>query len=101
MKIHIEESPYGDKGVTYDNNLGMIKHFILQLKSFRVLKKSPKQMQHLEDDIKGYELILESKSEKNVSEFLKLKHSMPGLNLITNIERINYMKENGLWEIVN
>lgn len=43
MKVTFEKSPYGDEGKTYCNKLGMIEHFILQLKSYREQDKTQEQ----------------------------------------------------------
>lgn len=104
MKIEIEESPYGDKGAVYEGMLGMIQHFRLQLMSFRSQDKTPKERQHLEDDIEGYEIILASKSEKNAQAFMEAKRGerfrQNGFRSLfkNNLEVIEFCKKNGTWE---
>lgn len=96
----VKESPYGDSGVTYSGALAIFNHFILQLKSFRSLKKTKEESDYLESDIRGYELILESKSEANAEKFLELKTKsrlgqLPRFK--DNLAVIEHMKETGVW----
>lgn len=102
MKIEIEESPYGDKGATYEGMLGMINHFVLQLKYFRDQLKTPEERAYLEADIEGYEMILKSNSEKNANTFMKLKHqdrlNKKGRIYPNNTALVNHMKATGAWE---
>ena len=103
MRIEIEESPYGDKGQVYEGMLGMIQHFRLQLISFRSQNKTPEERQHLEDDIRGYEIILASGSESNAQAFMEAKRGRRfeenGFKPLfkNNLEVIEFCKKSGTW----
>ena len=104
MEIKIEESPYGDKGAVYTGLLGMIQHFRLQLIHYRKQDKTKEEREYLEQDIKGYEMILDSGSEKNAVNFLDLKdQERRGLQKAfkDNVAVIEFMKANNLWEDKN
>lgn len=52
--------------------------------------------QHLLDDISGYELIIDSSEvDENFSAFIKVKRSETDLK--TNLQRVEFLKEKGLW----
>lgn len=95
MKITIQESPYGDSGVVYEGVLGMVQHWILQLKSFRNENRTQAEQEHLEADIRGYEQILESGKEDNAKVFLEIKQKGGFPN---NEEVVAFLKKNGLWQ---
>jgi hypothetical protein len=100
MKITIEQSPYGDTGAVYEGALGMMQHFKLQLESFRHPDKSPEDAKALEDDILGYVEILNSKSEKNADNFLRLKAGdrvSANRRFSNNLDVIKHLKDSGLW----
>ena len=101
MKITTEESPYGDSGAVYDGMLGMMQHYILQLKSFRSPKKTKEESEHLEADIAGYEEVLKSGSEKNAEMFMQTKHRshVDGIRIVfkNNLEVVQYLKSIGRW----
>jgi len=101
MNITLEKSPYGDEGTTYSGALGMFQHYILQLKSFRVQDKTKEEREHLESDIRGYEEVLASGSEKNAENFLKIKQEARaiGVRFKNNEDVIKYMKDKNLWEV--
>lgn len=100
MRIEIEQSPYGDTGAVYHGQLGMMKHYILQLKSFRNQKKTPDERRHMEADIRGYEEIVASGSEDNAIQFMRLKHDarMAGKPYKNNEKVIEHLKEKGIWK---
>ena len=101
VKITLEESPYGDKGKTYDGMLGMINHWILQLQHFR---QQPAQtsagIEAIDADIAGYQEVLDSGKEENAQTFLKIKEKgYRGLMkpFKDNKAIVQHMKESGLW----
>ena len=100
IKITIEESPYGDTGSEYEGMLGMMNHFLLQLKSFRTQQKTTEEREYLEADIRGYEQILASGSQNIARAFVKLKQdaARSGARFENNEAVIRHMKENGLWQ---
>ncbi len=102
MKIEIEQSPYGDTGAVYEGLLGMMNHYILQLKSFRTQNKTPEERAHLEADIRGYEEILKSGSQANARKFMEAKQGWienASMKRFENNEKvIEYLKVTGLWE---
>ena len=100
MKITIKGSPYGDTGKVYEGALGMFQHYILQLSSFRSQNKTPKEREYLEADIRGYEMIVASGSEKNAVKFLELKRDAITFEdrFENNEKLVEYMKANGHWE---
>jgi hypothetical protein len=92
----ITKSPYGDEGAVYKGTLGLINHFRLQLISYRSLPKSKDQLEYLERDIHGYDLILASNSEKNAVNFISFKsNTKPRLK--DNLAVIDALKANGKW----
>lgn len=105
FNITIEESPFGDKGVVYEGDLGMIQHFRLQLISYRTQNLTKKERAALEADIKGYEMLLESKSEKNAQVFIEAKRGEKfekgGFKELfkNNIEVIEHLKATGNWDM--
>lgn len=102
VKITIEESPYGDSGAKYEGLLGMMNHFILQLKSFRHPNKSSEDAAYLEADIRGYQEVLDSGSQDNAREFLRIKQKgnpLAGNQRFENNEAVvAFMKEQGIWQ---
>ena len=98
MKITIE-SPW-DNG-TYEGILGMFVHYIKQLEYFRKQKEQDDDGRAAIDaDIRGYQQILDSKSEQNADTFLKIKalgHTGKMKPFRTNEDVVKHMKENGLW----
>jgi len=102
MKVTYEKSPYGDEGVTYNNELEWCKHFILQLESFRSPDKTSEEAADLEADIAGYKAVLRSGSTKNAAEFFEIKDLVRRRKidamLITNLDVIDYLRMVGRWE---
>ena len=101
MKIIMEKSPYGDEGKVYEGTLGMLNHFVLQLESFRSPTKTKEQAEYLELDIKGYKRILESNSEKNADNFMKIKDEerLTGIyKFANNNEIVDHLIKENLWE---
>lgn len=97
-QITIEESPYGDTGKVYEGMLGMFQHFRLQLISYRTQNKTPEARQYLEDDIAGYEAVIESGLEENAQNFMKLKKSRISPDRFKdNSAIVHYMKSTGVW----
>lgn len=96
----IEESPFGDTGARYSGMLGMTQHFLLQLKSYRLQRKTIEAREHLEADIRGYEEILKSSSEENASNFYKIKRGAieAGERFANNERVIEQMKSKGIWK---
>ena len=94
-KLNVK-SPWGE----YSPNsfLSMVAMFKDQLLHFQKTNSSA----YLKEDIKGYDEILKSKSEKNAENFLFLKRRIKSveldLDLKNNMEIVNYMKESKTWE---
>jgi hypothetical protein len=101
IQITVVESPYGDRGAVYEGALGMMNHFLLQLKSFRGQNRTEEEREFLEADIRGYEEILKSNSQKNAREFIHIKHEerIKGITSFpTNEAIVNHLKATGVWE---
>lgn len=99
MKIKIEESPFGDTGVTYHGQLGMMQHFRLQLISYRSQNKTPEQRAYLEADIAGYEEVIASGSEENALAFIANKRDAGRHNrFANNTELVKWLKAQGIWK---
>lgn len=104
MKVTIEKSPFGDEGAVYEGSLGLLQHFRLQLISYRSQNKTKEAREFLEADIKGYEEVLESKSENNAQAFMEAKRGRrfeaKGFEELfkNNREVVAWLKANGKWE---
>lgn len=98
--ITIVRSPFGDEGVVYNGYLGLINHFILQLKSYRALPKTTEEREYLEMDIAGYEELLAKGSEEIVNSFINIKQRAraSGKPFKNNLEIIDGMKMMKLWD---
>jgi hypothetical protein len=98
--IEVQESPYGDAGTTYTGYLGMLNHFRLQLVSFRELPKTKKELEYLNRDIAGYDMILASNNENNAEEFIVRKSEARkfGSKYADNLAVIEAIKADGKWK---
>lgn len=78
--------------------LSLMKNTLLpQLKVYELSNKSVST--YLENDIKGYELIIKSGVEDNAKNFIKIKDKrrINGDRLKDNLAVIDYMKKNNIW----
>lgn len=102
FKLHVDQSPFGDSGTTYEGMLGVLNHLLLQLKSYRKIKKTQAERDYLETDIAAYEEIINSGSETNAQVFIKTKQE-DRLGKVrkfkNNRDVINFLKETGKWEL--
>ena len=95
MKVTID-APWTEGKEELDGMLGFIQQSKQQLLYFQKRKDT----MHIQRDIRAYDLILESKSEKNATQFLDTKHKglRTGKRYADNMAVIGYMKSNNLWE---
>lgn len=93
------EAPWGATKIDIGDNVGLIRHALDQLKYYRDVQGN--KTQHLANDIKGYEQVLNSGDlEKNAWSFLRLKHqAMLGQRdkFKDNLAVIAVLKEDGVW----
>lgn len=99
MKITIEASPFGDAGEVYEGEIGMFKHFRLQLISYRDQPKTKEQREHLEADIAGYDEVIASGKEENARAFLVNKRDENHRDKFkNNLELVQFLKDSGQWK---
>lgn len=94
MKVEVE-SPWTNGKEEFEGMLGFINQTKMQLEYYQ----KQKDTEYIRMDILGYTLILESKSEHNAKEFMRVKHEAlrSGKRFENNMAIVRHLKDNGLW----
>ncbi len=76
-----------------------IKHFIRQLEWFLTNNRSSNRA-YTEIDLKGYRILLDEGSDETIRKFMEVKRNArdAGKRFSNNVDVVNHMKVNGLWE---
>ena len=96
MKIEVEAPWTNGEVKKYDGILGMFYQYKEQLLYYQ----KQNDTEHIRLDIAGYDMILESNSESNAREFLRIKTDakLSGTAFKNNLAVIGELKKLGLWE---
>ena len=91
MKI---DAPWDVKNTELKTYMDMIRFFKKQLLYFQ--KK--RDTEHLRNDLKGYDIVLDSNNEENAKNFINIKREYKKKeNLKNNLKVIEYMKNKNIW----
>jgi len=94
------DAPWDHVKLAFEDNLGMIEHFIKQLEYFLNAGVSP-NTEATRQDIEGYKMVWARGNQNLAGRFLERKSDArrkSGTMFIRNLDVIAAMKENGEWD---